>query len=471
MDTALSRKLKSIDTNNDGVLDVHEVAAVVDEMLKEQQMGRIFKYMTIGLFIVVVVLIGALSGITWGIVQLSKDTKVTDNQGNYQFLVTKEDKPAITGGAVLDLTTSMAVLPAGANTSNMSIPLTSAGGSRRRLISLGDFNKDLLSPYGTVDFASIEEGCKILKSGVISFAVSTPGHTVADSTKQSIVTVVEQTGCDNPSSSELTALVTINGLNYVIFCQPEAGSVQCSVWLDLSGMQPTEAAASNRRQLQYGDLVLSRDRATGGIVHRPVYLFGHRTGDDFGSYVHITAAGRTLKATHKHFVPVCVQRCTAADVRSGTAVLEHRYAGDVRVGDNILVSDPTPALAVVSAVDVMLARGFFNPYIRGADLIVDGVVASPHSNWILDSIMPASMVKYLPAIYEAMLAPVYGIYLTVGPYTSEWLAHGLGLAEGAAESGLVYLAVVAAASAPVVAALALGGAASKRRLSSARRVA
>lgn len=37
---------------------------------------------------------------------------------------------------------------------------------------------------------------------------------------------------------------------------------------------------------------------------------------------------------------------------------------------------------------------------QGAYLIVDGVVASPHSDFVLDDLVPAAWAKHLPAIYE-----------------------------------------------------------------------
>ncbi|KXZ41320.1 hypothetical protein GPECTOR_555g573 [Gonium pectorale] len=200
-------------------------------------------------------------------------------------------------------------------------------------------------------------------------------------------------------------------------------------------------------ELQYGDLVRSRDRRTGAEVFREVYLFGHRDAALAVPYVHLTAGGRTLVGSEGHFLPVCARRCTEADLQAGTIELENRRFRDVRAGDVLLIStgDSSFALAPVSAVDVLMARGAFNPYVRGADLVVDGVVASPHSDWILDWATPAPMVRHLPYVYEILLAPVYGLYRMVGPVTAEWLAHGLGLAEsGAGESGLGYCVVLGA---------------------------
>ncbi len=56
---------------------VAQVVAVIETMLKEQSMKRIYRFMTLGLFLVVMVLIAALSGITFAIVQMAKDTKAS----------------------------------------------------------------------------------------------------------------------------------------------------------------------------------------------------------------------------------------------------------------------------------------------------------------------------------------------------------------------------------------------------------
>ncbi|KXZ51391.1 hypothetical protein GPECTOR_12g353 [Gonium pectorale] len=221
------------------------------------------------------------------------------------------------------------------------------------------------------------------------------------------------------------------------------------------------ADAVRMDELQYGDLVRCVDRSTGAVSYKAVYLFGHREAAGALRYVHIgTASGRTLAATPGHFVPVCVEGCTAEQLAQGAAVMRNRRAGDVRVGDVVLTADPSPAFEAVESVAVLTSHGAFNPYVRGADLIVDGVVASPHSDWILDSVAPAWMVPYLPYIYEALLAPVYGLYCIVGPATAEWLAHGLALAESGANpaSGHAgYWAVLAGMAAPLgLTALLLG---------------
>ncbi|KXZ45492.1 hypothetical protein GPECTOR_54g233 [Gonium pectorale] len=540
--STLHRKLEKVDQNKDGVIEVSEIAAVVDEMLKEQQIGKIYKFMTIGLFIVVAVLIGALTGITWAIVQISKDTKVANSysNNNYQFVTTKNDKAAVTGSVLLGVVGSLRHV-----SENVTANFTNSFnmGSRRRhrmLVSIDDYPADMLILYGTLDFPTVEQGCDIIRKGHISFQISHNSVTVGDGVHYSTVTVLEATGCDDLSSKEVTAIVSDGAFKYIIICRPglvqddSATALKCEVWQDRTGFDDTnnsdeadttspqarrrlswnprwcrhwsrniggwcdqchdgyntiigtcaprpcfpadatievigragDVSAVRMDELQYGDFVRSRDRRTGKEVFREVYLFGHREADRTTPYVHVTAGGRTLVGSDGHFLPVCAQRCTEADLQAGTIGLENRRFRDVRAGDMLLLSagDSSFTLASVSAVDVLMARGAYNPYVRGADLVVDGVVASPHSNWILDWAAPASMVRYLPYVYEILLAPVYGLYRMVGPVTAEWLAHGLGLAESGAESGLGYYIVIAGMAAPLAAVLAAGRAASKQLL-------
>ena len=64
------------------------------------------------------------------------------------------------------------------------------------------------------------------------------------------------------------------------------------------------------------------------------------------------------------------------------------------------VAGATAELTAVTQVWTEVARGLYNPFVHGADLIVDGVVASPHSDWFLDSVAPKAMRHMLPAIYK-----------------------------------------------------------------------
>jgi hypothetical protein len=58
-------------------------------------------------------------------------------------------------------------------------------------------------------------------------------------------------------------------------------------------------------------------------------------------------------------------------------------------------------------------------FLQGANIIVDGVIASSHSDWILDGITPASWRHLLPSIYDVLLYPIYLFTSAIGPDNSE----------------------------------------------------
>ncbi|MEW5317818.1 MAG: hypothetical protein WDW38_009086 [Sanguina aurantia] len=189
-------------------------------------------------------------------------------------------------------------------------------------------------------------------------------------------------------------------------------------------------------ELNYGDKVAGVDRSTGLLSWNAVYLFGHRNAEVYQPYVTLTTASGKLQMSPRHFIAVCVAACAGA-----APAMRYRYASDLAVGDLVCstpsVNAPALALTPVTRVWTEIARGAFNPYVRGADMIVDGVVASPHSDWILDPITPEAMRHMLPAVYEVLLTPIHALYAVIGPTAAEWLAQGpLGLAEaGAATPG------------------------------------
>jgi hypothetical protein len=63
-------------------------------------------------------------------------------------------------------------------------------------------------------------------------------------------------------------------------------------------MQVLNRGTVHMDQLAYGDQVLSADRASGELVYREVFLFGHREQDLVQEYVNLkTAAGHTLQVS------------------------------------------------------------------------------------------------------------------------------------------------------------------------------
>jgi hypothetical protein len=48
---------------------------------------------------------------------------------------------------------------------------------------------------------------------------------------------------------------------------------------------------------------------------------------------------------------------------------------------------------------------------QGADIILDGVVASSHSNWALSDITPSAWNHLLPFVHYALCVPLYPFHL------------------------------------------------------------
>ena len=185
----------------------------------------------------------------------------------------------------------------------------------------------------------------------------------------------------------------------------------------------------------------------GHLFYRPVYFFGHRDSSSVAKYISLeTSAGLILQLSPTHFIPTCTSGCHVADAAEFPADAVqwvYKYASAVKVGDIVLSvasSNMTASLVVVETISETMEIGLFNPYIRGANIVVNGIVASPHSQWILDTLTPNSLTGYLPHIYEVMLMPVFAIYLAVGPVVGEWLVEGLGLAEDASGANDAYIA-------------------------------
>ena len=70
---------------------------------------------------------------------------------------------------------------------------------------------------------------------------------------------------------------------------------------------------------------------------------------------------------------------------------------------------------VVTGISVLKKQGLYNPFTLGGTIIVNGVVASSHSDWFLDSLFQVfNLVHWLPAAYQLVLLPVRMLYYYLG---------------------------------------------------------
>ena len=193
--------------------------------------------------------------------------------------------------------------------------------------------------------------------------------------------------------------------------------------------------------LRLGDRVQVA-RADGSLGFAEIYLQTHKDALSAAPFVELAlASGRTLRLSPRHFIP------TGPSFADATV----KAAEELRVGDLVwsqagdgMAADPV--VAARTRVDV----GLYNPLTMTGTIVVDGVVASAHSDWFLDGIVSPHAQA---AVYQAILAPVRLAYRVIGPeamtvVTEEWGvvdAVREGTAPARVGAGLGLIALLAAA--------------------------
>jgi hedgehog protein len=227
----------------------------------------------------------------------------------------------------------------------------------------------------------------------------------------------------------------------------------------------TRAGPRRMDELRVGDAVLAA-RADGSLEFQEVYFFGHRDAAADAAFVRLELeGGASLTLTPDHFVPVL-----PAGAGAGAGKERMTYARDVRPGDVLMVASGAGVAlrpARVAAAAAVAGKGLFNPYTLGGTVVVDGVLASAHSSWLLDGAAAAlGLTQALPATFQALFAPLRVLYALTGPAFMEWFGDALAAAAQRFEAAALSAAAGgAAAAAPAVtaAAVALGAAAVARK--------
>lgn len=191
-------------------------------------------------------------------------------------------------------------------------------------------------------------------------------------------------------------------------------SVQAGGCFPDDAVVKTEQGPVMMDRLRVGDRVLSIN-SRGRMSFDEVVFFGHKDTAAMAPMVALTMrtanTTRTLRLTSRHYLPVV----TATGFR-------HMYAGQVSPGDKLVMAqDSQTIVGEVVHKDVKIARGLFNPYTKSGYIVVDGVLASAHSEFLLDDFTPESMRHMLPHIYQALFKPMTLLYNTLGPKAVEGL--------------------------------------------------
>ena len=174
------------------------------------------------------------------------------------------------------------------------------------------------------------------------------------------------------------------------------------------------------REVRLGDRLLVA-RADGTLGYEEVYLNTHKDGTSSGPYVVLTlASGRALTLSPRHFIPVGER--TRSRPGPSTVV---KGADEVRAGDHVWsrAGDGGMVLDQVAAAETKVAVGAYNPLTMGGTIVVDGVVASAHSDWFLDGVVSADTEA---KVYQAILAPVRRGLRAIGPAWMEAVDRGVG---------------------------------------------
>jgi hypothetical protein len=183
-------------------------------------------------------------------------------------------------------------------------------------------------------------------------------------------------------------------------------------------VQTEDGARKAMRDVRLGDRIQVA-RPDGSLGYEEVYLNTHKDGVVAAPYVTLTlASGRALTLSPRHFIPVAGGPDGAWDDRVT------KGADEVRPGDFVWsqAADGRMVVDRVAQAVTRVAVGAYNPLTPNGTIVVDGVVASAHSDWFLDGVVSADTEA---KVYQAVLAPVRLAYRVLGPermiaVTEEW---------------------------------------------------
>ena len=159
--------------------------------------------------------------------------------------------------------------------------------------------------------------------------------------------------------------------------------------------------------LEVGDNVLTVSRM-GTVIFEEIYLLGHKDFHSIGVFLQIhTLSNATLRLTHDHQISFTSQLDKAPKYGPAAAVKVGDYVHVVSKDNRIVY------LSKVTVVEEIFAQGYFNPYTMQGNIVVDGVVASCHSSFVLDNLFNRMGIS-IPAGYQAVFAPLRFIFKAVG---------------------------------------------------------
>ena len=181
----------------------------------------------------------------------------------------------------------------------------------------------------------------------------------------------------------------------------------------------TPAGPKAMHSLRVGDRVLSMDKH-GRTFFDDVYFFGHADPKAFTPMVQLRLRSSqsdqhlSLQLSPDHFVHACPRKypCEWSESRL-------LYAGEVLPGAFLWTAEGWLAQVLNSSLVPKL--GLFNPYTLSGTLVVNGMVVSAHSSWLLDDWVPPRLTEYLPFLYQGIFIGGRCLYHTFGSSAADWI--------------------------------------------------
>jgi hypothetical protein len=175
-------------------------------------------------------------------------------------------------------------------------------------------------------------------------------------------------------------------------------------------VQLADGNTARMDQLRHGDSVLTVTES-GATQFREVFFFAHQDAKASSTMTCLAVSGQELCLSGDHFV--------RAGHSSEWLSSSYMRAQDVVQGMTMwLAKGSEMQAATVEGVALKWKQGLYSPLTtENAMVVVNGVVASIHSEWFLDSITPDSLSWALPSIYETALSGFRFFYHYAG---SEW---------------------------------------------------
>ena len=176
------------------------------------------------------------------------------------------------------------------------------------------------------------------------------------------------------------------------------------------------------KDIEIGDQVLTMNKY-GEFEYSDVYMNGHKISkedmldsDVKYEYIYIkTESNDEIIATRDHFIHVCENKDSCSFETSLFVsfenVIPYKHFIFVTKNNNNKNNNKNFGLSMVVSVTTKIEKdGIYNPYTLNGNIVVNNVVASCHSSWIVDKYIPITWRHYMPNIYQTLFAPVRYIY-------------------------------------------------------------